>query len=169
MNRKRCLYFVLVVLLFLFFGAIGLLVAVSNVDNQTENTTTLYAATVEKIMITDTGKHIGVEIQTREYDTALFVTANICKYIGTERLEDLEYGQTIAFRVENIKAEQIGKVAFVDIVSLKMDTKDIFTLKQYNAFMQKAAYPAQIASVILAALFLCIFLLLCKNVYKKRG
>ena len=50
----------------------------------------------------------------------------------------------------------MDKVDFINIVSLKTETKCVFSLEEYNVYIRNASYPARIASVVLALLFLSV-------------
>ncbi|MBE6727771.1 MAG: hypothetical protein E7562_03885 [Ruminococcaceae bacterium] len=160
MNKSKINIFLIFVFLFLFVATIGIIISMNNIDKQTKETTTLYTATVSRIEITDTEKNISAEIHTEEYDTSLLISTNICKKIKLDDISNLKSGQTISFRVENIKANQMNKVEFINLISLKTDTKDIFSLEEYNKYIHDSAYPARIASIAMASLFLLISLFL---------
>ena len=58
-----------------------------------------------------------------------------------------------------MKRSQLNSVDFVDIVSLKTETNDIFTLEDYNHFMRVSARPARIADITVALLLLVVSIL----------
>lgn len=144
----------MVVFLLLFVATVGLIISMSKIDKQTDATTTLYTATVTGVDITDMGDKASAEIHTREYRTSLYISTNIAKSIKMEDIRSLKDGQTISFRIENIKVRQMNEVEFVNIVSLRTDTKEILSLDDYNKFIYNSAYPARVASVVMALLFL---------------
>lgn len=101
--------------LLLFVAMIGLIISMSKIDKQTEDTTTFYTATVIGVDVTNTGENIFAEIRTKEYDTALYISTNISKNIRMDDVRNLRNGETIFFGIENIKVHQMNKVEFVNI------------------------------------------------------
>lgn len=158
MKKPKIKIIIMIVSLLFLVATIGLIIFMSKINKQTEDTTTCYTATVNGVDVTDTGESIFAEIYTKEYDTSLYISTNISKNIRMDDVRDLRNGQTIYFRIENIKVEQMNKVEFIDITSLKTDTKNIFSLKDYNEYMHNFVYPAKIAGIIVALLFLFISL-----------
>ena len=148
----------MIILLLFFAVMIGLIISMSKIDKQTEDTTTLYTATVIDVDVTNTGKNNFAEIHTKEYSTSLYISTNISKYIKMDDVKNLRNGQTIFFRIENIKIRQMNNVEYVDITSLKTDTKEIFSLEEYNKYIYNSAYPARIISIVMALLLFSISL-----------
>lgn len=154
--KKTILKLIIIIVSFVFFiNMVILLLFTSKIDKQTDNTTTYYSATVSNTKIWK-GKDIYVNIRTNEYDNDLTITTSIEKNINLDDVRNLQNGQKIFFRIENYKTDDINKVPFIDIVSLSTETKDIFTLDDYNKFMSVAAYPGRIVGFIVALLFLSI-------------
>ena len=154
--------------LLFFVGTIGLIISMSKIDKQTEDTTTFYTATVNGVEVTDTGEDIFAEIRTKEYGTSLYISKNISKNISMHDVTGLENGQVIFFGIESIKDKQMNEVKFVNIISLKTDAKDIFTLEEYNECMHNKVYPARIASIVMAALFFSISLFCCMKIRRMK-
>lgn len=145
----------MIVFLIFFTGMIGILIAMEKIDRQTELTTTSLTATVENVDVNDTGENIYVEIQTKEYKTALFLPTIISKNINMVDVKNLKEGQEIEFSIEKSYADQMENVEFISITSLKTDTKDIFSLEEYNRLLHASALPARISCIVMAAVFLC--------------
>ncbi len=158
MKKLKIKIVIMIVSLLFFVATIGLIVSMSKIDKQTEDTTTFYTATVIDVEVTDTGENIFAEIHTKEYNTSLHISTNISKKIRMDDVKNLSNGQTIFFGIENIKVQQMNKVEFVNITSLKTDTKDILSLEEYNRCIYNSAYPARIASIIMASLLFFISL-----------
>jgi hypothetical protein len=156
MSKKLTVTILIFSMLF-FLGTVGIMISMTPIDKQTEDTTTDYSATVSNIQITDTGKSTYVAIQTKEYDSALQISTNISDKLNMDDVRRLQEDQKIFFRIENTKAGQMNTAQAVHIVSLQTEQTDIFTLDDYNAYMKQAAYPARIASMIAALGFLAIF------------
>lgn len=159
MQNSKIKTTIIVLSFLLFAGTVGIIISMHKIDKQTADSAALYTATVKSADIIDTEKNISAEIHTKEYDTSLYVSVNICKNINTDDIKNLKNGQKIFFRIENSKAKQMNKVDFLDIVSLKTDSKEIFSLEEYNRLIHKSAYPARIAGGIAALSFLLISLL----------
>lgn len=154
MNKSKIMLVIMIVSMLLFVVTIGLIISMSKIDKQNEDTTSLFTATVSGIDISDIGEKISAKIHIKEYKTSLQISTNISKYIEMDDVRDLKNGQTIFFRIENIKVEQMNIVEFINIVSLKTNTKDIFSLDEYNKYIYNSAHPTRIASIIIALLFL---------------
>ena len=169
MNKLNIKIVILVISILFFIGAIGLMVFMSQIDKQTEDTTTHYTATVTETWINSIGNSIYAEIHTKEYTNALQISTNISKNINMNDVKDLKSGQKIFFRIENIKSDQMNQVDFINIVSLKTETKDIFSLEDYNRYICNAVYPARIASVALVLLFLFISLFFFFSIKRKKN
>lgn len=144
--------------LLLFLVMVGLLIFVSKVDQQTQKTTTSYTASVSSVQITQTGKNSTAEIYTNEYTTSLHISSAIYQNINTDDLKNLQCGQTIFFSIENGYVQQMNKVDFLPITSLKTDTNDILSLEKYNQCMHEAAVPARIVGIIAAVSLLIVSL-----------
>lgn len=156
MKKAKINIVIMIISLLFFIGTVGLIISMHQIDKQTEDTTTLYTATVSGVDITDTGENIFAKIHIKEYNTSLHIDTTISKNISMDDVRNLENGQTIFFRIENIKVQQMDKVDFLNITSLKTDKNNIFTLEEYNAFISDSAYPARIAGIITAILFFSI-------------
>lgn len=159
MNNSKIINIIMTISLILFVAMIGLIVSMNKMDKLTEETTSSYTATVIGVDVVDTGVDVFAEIQTKENSTSLYISANICKKIDIDEIRNLRNGQTIFFRIENIKKQQMNTVEFINITSLKTDTKEIFSLEEYNKCMHSSVYPARIAGIIIASLFLSISIL----------
>lgn len=168
MKKSKIIIVIMIVSLLLFVATIGLIISMSEIDKQTEDTTTFYTATVISVDVTNTGENIFAEIHTKEYNTSLHISTNISKNIRMDDVRNLRNGQTIFFGIENIKIGQMNKAEFVNITSLKTDTKDIFSLEEYNKCIHNSAYPTRIASIVMASLFLSISLFCYLKIKRKK-
>jgi len=161
MNKSKT-KIIMIVSTLVFVVTLGLVVSLHGIDKQTEDTTTLYTATVSGVAVVETEKTMHIEICTKEYNTFLLVSTNISPNINLEDIKELKNGQTISFRIENRKVGQMDKVNFINIVSLKTDTKSIFSLEDYNEFVYDFAYPVRLAGISIVVLSLvtlvfCLF------------
>ena len=155
MNKKTTVI-ILFTSLILFLGVVGILVAMNGVDKQSKKNTSEYSATVSKVEFLDTGENTNIQIFTKEYINSFLVTTNITPFIDIDYLKTLESDDKIVFRIENKKENQFNKVAFIDIVSLTVEEKDIFTLDDYNKYMGESAQPTRLAGTVVAGILLSI-------------
>ncbi len=156
---RKVLLIILVCSVFFFLVTIGIFISMFQIDKQTEDITIEYSATVRRIHINNSVKNKWVQIETEEYDSSLYISVNISKNIDIRKIESLKQGEKIFFRIVDTKAEQLNSVDFVDTVSLKTETNDIFTLEDYNHFMRVSARPARIADITVALLLLVVSIL----------
>ena len=152
---KRKVHFFITIMCFVFFVEItALLILMRDEDQQTEETTALYTATVTDVKIVNVDEDVSVRIFVKEYDTYLLITSDIVQNISMDDVKRLGEGQTIIFRIENYKVPNMGYVAFVDISSLSTETTDIFTLEEHNQYTQESLFIPRIAGGVIAALLL---------------
>ncbi|MBQ8303449.1 MAG: hypothetical protein IJX79_00655 [Clostridia bacterium] len=166
--KKKTIIIILFVSLILLFGVAGISVAMNGLDKQTEKNTTEYSATISKGEFLDTRENKHFQIFTKEYVNSFLVSTNISEHIDIDCLKALESDDKIVFRIENEKTNQFNKVAFIDIVSLKVEEKEIFNLDDYNKYMNESAQPTRIAAAVVGVVLLsistwCIFLLSTKK------
>ena len=156
MKRAKYQFIIMIVSFVFFIGSTCLLIFTRNIDQQTEETTTLYAATVTGVEVTKIGNDISAEISVKEYSNNLLISESICKKINIDDVQHLETGQIIYFRIENFMAQHLNNAAFVNIASLKTDAKDIFSLADYNQYVHDSSYPGRILTIVAAAICLSI-------------
>ncbi len=156
MKHAKTTAIIMAVSMVLCVGTLCLAVMIRNNATLAEENTTLCFATVHSVEITDMGEGVFAEIYTKEYDNPLYLSTNIGEYLPMEVVQSLKNGQSLWFRVENAHDSQIDAVDFIPIVSLKTDEKEIFSLADYNTYMRHSTRPVQIASVVMALLFLLI-------------
>lgn len=175
MKKSKTKIVILIVSMLFCAGTFGLLISMINIDKQTESTTTFLSATVDAIKITDTGSKIYVEIHTKEYHAVLLISTNITQNIDLNDIRNLHNGQKIFFRVENSKIGQMNNVTdqtndvnLINIISLQTETNNILSLEDYNQYIKNAAYPARIACVMMALLFLSISFINFISIMKQR-
>ena len=140
-----------------FLGLIGVLITMNSIDKKTEKNTTEFVATITKVDVTNTGKDVYIEIGTKEYESLLYISTSISERIDMDKINNLQKGQTIFFRIEDNMIEQFGKVYFCNIVSLKTSETEIISLNSYNTYFHDAAFPARVAGIIFAGVFLAVF------------
>ena len=149
----------LVISIIFFVGFLVIFLAVISDYKQSNETTTLYTATVSRVDIADTGTQLFVNIYTNEFDNYFSISSNITKNISIDSIEEIKNGQKIYFRIKNTIVKDIDKVIFLPINSLSTETKNIFSLEDYNKYLQKESYPARIVCIIMAIIFLGIAIL----------
>lgn len=152
----------LILFIVLFCGVTGLNIIMAKESKQTENSTNLYQATVLDVEVTSIGEDKTVMIKTEEYSTRLFVTSFVCRNINFDNLLDLKSGQKIFFRIQSKKDFQMNAVDFLDIVELKTESKNIFTLDNYNSIISDELYPPRLIGAVTSVVFLigiirCLF------------
>lgn len=168
MKNHRLQSIVLAVSTLLFLGSIGLHISIDFADNHTKENTTRFSATVDSIQVTNTRNKVYAEIHTKEFCTTLQISTNITKHISVDDVQRLLPGQSVFFSVQNTKVDHINEVEFIEIVSLETEAKTIFSLQDYNQIIAKAVYPAKVATVVLASVFLLLSLFSFISVTKKR-
>jgi len=104
---------------------------------QSEETNTAFSATV-KFVVNETEESIYPQIHINEAETYFMIRSSVSKQIDLDKVRNLQPGQKIYFTIENYKAEQLDKVRFVDITSLRTDTQVIYSLDDYNSYFNKA-------------------------------
>ena len=176
--RKRII--IMIISVIFFFGMIDLFVVMTKEYKMTEENTVLLTATVESVNINDTGDNIYLLININEYEPDLMITSNVAKRIDLSLIEDLENGEKISFRIEKSYEKYMSEpvnasdsVAFVPITSLSAETKDIFSLENYNATVKESGLPSRIICIVMAAVFLTVFIYFCfskprKNIRAKK-
>jgi len=165
--KKMYTKIILIISIVFLFGTVGIMVSMMQIDKQTESNTTEYSATVSKVQVTDTGKSSYIEIQIEEYKSHLQISTNVSKNINIDDISNFHSGQRIFFRIKNIENNQMNNVEFVNIVSLKTEDKDIFTMDDYNHYIRKSAYPARIASIIISLLLMSVAVLSIISIKRK--
>lgn len=144
----------------LFLITLGLSIFTFKADRQSENTTAYYQATIKSVEIVESSDVKYAQIYTDQYRTVLYITSNIYDSIDKSCLKTLTEGEAIYFRINNEKSKQFNKVEFLDIVSLKTDDAEIFSLDDYNFYVSKSIFPARLLCIVLSAVFLLMFVLL---------
>lgn len=166
MNKRLKLRAVLCAIF--LFGAVGLLISIRSEDNKTTENTTVYDATVAEIDCLEAEDNYEIVIHTEEYETDLRIPDSICADINIATINDIKNGDTIFFRIENYKVSELNQVGFFNIVSLRTDNQDIFSLSDYNRSIHYSVHSERIAGTVLviALLALEVYLL---NKIKKTG
>ena len=142
---------------------IGLLIYTIRIDRLTEDTTSLYTGTVERVEVAGRKNNIHANIYLEDYKTSLFISSPVAKYIGIEDLRnELTKGQEITFQIASQNSHYMNEVSFLDIVALKTDVKTIYSLNQYNEAIHEAAHPMRVAGIVMVLLlsFVSIFCLI---------
>ncbi len=149
MRKIKFTTIILVISVFFLIGTVGNMLNMIQAYHQTENNTTLYSATISKVEINN--EMMNVKIWVNEYDYYL----TIPRFISEEIIDEawnLQIGQKIFFRIENFKVDAINSTELINIVSLKTENEDIFTLDEYNKIFKHESIPTQIAATIVALL-----------------
>lgn len=152
-NKKMRILLVILCLVF-SFGATGVWIFMNSIDKQTEENTTEFATTISKVEIIDTVENGYIEIYTNEYNYTLHISSNVSKNIDMNAVSDLQKNQTIFFRVENKMLDFLEEIDFCNIVSLRTSEHEIFSVSNYNEYIQNASFPARAMSLVVAGAFL---------------
>ena len=95
------------------------------------------------------------------------IRSSVSKQIDLDKVRNLQPGQKIYFTIENYKAEQLDKVRFVDITSLRTDTQVIYSLDDYNSYFNKA-HSNRTTSYTLITLNFAVIVLTSLSMKKQR-
>lgn len=165
-KRKSVLLAVSVLILIMF-----IVVTVHFKQNgmQSDETTTAFSATVKYVVVNETEDRIYPKIYVNEVDTYFMIRSSVCKQIDLDKVRNLQPGQKIYFTIENYKAQQLDKVRFVDITSLRTDTQVIYSLDDYNSYFNKMAQSRRMTICILITLNSAVVVLTFLSMKKQRG
>lgn len=165
-KRKSVLLAVSVLILIMF-----IVVTVHFKQNgmQSDETTTAFSATVKYVVVNETEDRIYPKIYVNEVDTYFMIRSSVCKQIDLDKVRNLQPGQKIYFTIENYKAQQLDKVRFVDITSLRTDTQVIYSLDDYNSYFNKMAQSRRMTICILITLNFAVVVLTFLSMKKQRG
>lgn len=154
-NSKIDVAVMLFSLLF-FLGSIGIIFFMNKADKFTEEKIIEQRATLKDIEISNSNK-VFAEIYTREYENSFLISTIVCGKINLNDLRSLKKGDTLFVGIKKENEKLANQVEFIDIVSLRTESQSIFSLDDYNKYMNESARPTRIASVVLASIFLYIF------------
>ena len=134
---------------------------------QSEETNTAFSATVKYVVVNETDESIYPQIHINEAETYFMIRSSVSKQIDLGKVRNLQPGQKIYFTIENYKAEQLDKVRFVDITSLRTDTQVIYSLDDYNSYFNKA-HSNRTTTYILITLNFAVIVLTFLSMKKQR-
>lgn len=134
---------------------------------QSEETNTAFSATVKYVVVNETDESIYPQIHINEAETYFMIRSSVSKQIDLDKVRNLQPGQKIYFTIENYKAEQLDKVRFVDITSLRTDTQVIYSLDDYNSYFNKA-HSNRTTSYTLITLNFAVIVLTSLSMKKQR-
>lgn len=166
--KNRGMKLLLILCLILFFGMIGLLLIINGIDKQNEENTIELTAVVESTQVTNPNNHVHAEILL-EGNKKLLIQNSIGEKINVDYIKNLQNGEIVFFRIEK-QMEEHYEAGMVNIVSLRTERDEIFSLNDYNTFIHETAFQARIACIIAAIIFLILALLLIWRLrcYKKK-
>ena len=165
-KRKSVLLAVSVLILIMF-----IVVTVHFKQNgmQSDETTTAFSATVKYVVVNETEDRIYPKIYVNEAETYFMIRSSVSKQIDLDKVRNLQPGQKIYFTIENYKAQQLDKVRFVDITSLRTDTQVIYSLDDYNSYFNKMAQSRRTTTYTLITLNFAVIVLTYLSMKKQRG
>jgi uncharacterized membrane protein YeiB len=171
MKRKKLTVVSLVFSLIFFIGAVTGLIVASTTEKISEKNTTEFTATVTSIKTEGSGTGQFGKIYTEEYGDKLNIFY-IKKIVDVDDFSDIQAGQTVFFRIENVWLEQFEEMDFVTIVSLKTAEKEILSLSSYAEYMEHQYFRIRITCIIFIPILLlssiyCVLLLKGVNVFRR--
>lgn len=165
-KRKSVLLAVSVLILIMF---IVVTVHFKQNGRQSDETTTAFSATVKYVVVNETEDRIYPQIHINEADTYFMIRSSVSKQIDLDKVRNLQPGQKIYFTIENYKAQQLDKVRFVDITSLRTDTQVIYSLDDYNSYFNKMAQSRRTTTYTLITLNFAVIVLTFLSMKKQRS
>lgn len=165
-KRKSVLLAVSVLILIVF---IVVTVHFKQNGRQSEETTTAFSATVKYVVVNKTEESIYPQIHINEAETYFMIRSSVSKQIDLDKVRNLQPGQKIYFTIENYKAQQLDKVRFVDITSLRTDTQVIYSLDDYNSYFNKMAQSRRTTTYTLITLNFAVIVLTFLSMKKQRS
>ena len=166
-KRKRKLTpYILAFFLLLFFGMIGLYIMISAVDQQSEANTVEYTDTVAAVDVTQTENDVHLEIVT-ESNRRLIVQTSVANHLDRNEIQALQPGEQIFYRIEKIVQQTFEEAGMANIVALRTEDQEFFSLDDYNQYIRGPLGQAKIACLVVAAVFflVCLYCVLrIKNV-----
>lgn len=136
---------------------------------QSEETNTAFSATVKYVVVNETEDRIYPQIHINEAETYFMIRSSVSKQIDLDKVRNLQPGQKIYFTIENYKAQQLDKVRFADITSLRTDTQVIYSLDDYNSYFNKMAQSRRTTTYTLITLNFAVVVLTFLSMKKQRG
>ncbi len=152
-KKIKWLKILLGLLLFFFFGCIGLIVTIVQSSHLTPEETREFTATVSHVEVTEHTESISWKIKTQEYNVGFIVYIN---QLG-EEFSDLKVpseGEQIVFRLENVWAEMVNEEGWLFPVTLETEETVVLSLEQYNESKHQSSVAPIIAAIVLEFLFL---------------
>lgn len=123
----------------------------------TEYNTTVLSATVDLKQASINEKKDMDMIYTKEYGDRLHVAESI--YLDYEELLNLESGQTIYFRIENMWLDLLEDIPYIRAVSLWTDQQEILSLKDYNKTLKSNMIRVRFIAVFFSLFFFSIVII----------
>jgi len=172
MKRKNLAVVALIFSLLFFFGAVAGLIVASTVEKISEKNTTEYTATVINAKTEKSETSEYGEIYTEEYGTKLLVPLSK-ELVDKDDFTNIQAGQTIFFRIDNVWVEQFEQVDFIYIFSLKTAEKELLSLGSYAEYREHRNFWVRVVDIIVIPIFLlisihCILLLKGINVFRRQ-
>lgn len=170
--KRKLLIFFSILFLFFFFGMISLIIMMNNSEKPSEKNTTEFTATVIYVEMGGTGAEKYGVIYTEEYSSTKLNIFNIKRIGDTNDLQNLQTGQTVFFRINNVWLDQFEEMEFVDIISLRTEEKEIFSLSNYEEYISQQRFAATIVGIVVTLIFLlasihCAALLKGVNIFRR--
>ena len=171
MKQKIFTIVILIMSLWLILGGIAGLTVMTNIEKPSDDNTIEFMATVKNVEIRVLNSSKDGVVRTEEYSTIL-VVPNVEKTVDINDFNNLQSGQTIFFKIDNIWADQFEEMMGCQIVSLRTEKKEILTLNSYNEYKGRREFRAVLTVIIFCPILLlisihCILLLNGVNVFRR--
>lgn len=154
-KRKNSFKTLTVVCLVLAVAFTVLLYIVCTYENQTDENTSLYVATVISTKSKGNANNTAdFTIYTKEYSNTFWIPEELCRRLDADKLLAIKQGDRISVRIGKPEAEPLlNKAEFVSIVSLESNGTEILSLNDYNRMMHETSKPTKIACVAAVTFF----------------
>lgn len=167
MIKKSVLYICSILTFMFLFGIVGLLLILSSTDRQTQENTTECVASIKDVEISVTERDLFLNMLCNEYSCYLNISTVVSDNIDINNIYALQTGDTIYFRVNNHSLDKLETTATVNVVSLRTDKQQLFSLSNYNDFMHSHVLYAKFALVFVVVVLSIIIVVLIVKLRRK--
>ena len=154
MIRRKSLIIVAGMALFIFIGAIGIMIMMPYVSNRSEERTIELSATISCVDTSPGLESISVKLTTETPQLTLYIPPYVTEYMGMSVIDDLVPQSIIRFRVDR-EAINLSADDPVLIYSLSTDEHAVYTLSEHNACLSMSVKPMYMTGGVVAGLSAC--------------
>ncbi|MBP3560408.1 MAG: hypothetical protein J6K49_07065 [Clostridia bacterium] len=148
-----------------FFSMCSVLSHVLAYGTVTLNNTTEFTATVINVVTKGSGDDESIVIITEEYGDKLRVF-RYDKFAETQEFLNIKKGEVISFRIENSWVEKLDYVSFVNIVQLRTETREVFSVINYGDTNENDTNNAIFVGVFVCFVFIGVAAFCVNKLYK---